>query len=163
MRLLPDFHGLTRRRHEPALRLKPRQVRDLQAWLEVTPQQIVAAATPDPLAIDRRDRRRQCIGGIEADVRVIGAGRLGLALNARVRDVSADGLSFELPERLQAGEQVHVVIHPPTGRRSIELLCTVRWHRAQDDRFIVGCDAGVDWSDSLCDLVRPHDLPMRVA
>ena len=148
------------------MRLSRGEVRAVRRWMQVTAADLVRAATPDVFAIDRRDRYRVAVRpAVEAELRVIGAGRMELPTACRLRDVSIEGLAVETDEPVAEGERVQATILPPAGESGdpLSVLCTVRWCRPATEGWAVGCDAGVDWLNSLCDLVRPHDLPMRVA
>ncbi len=130
-------------------------------------QRLARAAQPDPMdafrvnSIDRRGTHRDELG-VAAEVRRINPGRLGAPVEAGVRDVSRDGLSLWLADELEAGDRLDVTIDAG-GRREVVVLCTVRWCRPADGGYAIGCEAGVEWGDSLADLLLPADLPRMSA
>jgi len=158
MRFLPST--FLPRRETPPMRLSRGDVRLLRKRLaaEASVDHLRLAAVPD--VFERRDDGRREVGGVAVELRRIGPGRMGPALDGRLRDVSREGLAIASPLGIEAGERLRVAI-AVGGARELEVLCTCRWSRPDRAAWVVGCEAGVTWCDSLCDLVLPPDAPVR--
>ncbi|MEM7806687.1 MAG: PilZ domain-containing protein [Planctomycetota bacterium] len=147
MRLIPENLWPRRAPVPPGSTLTRREVRRLQQCLEHDRDAALS------LALERRTLGRSAPKqGVIVEARDIGPARMGKIVQGRLRDVSEEGLSLALPVDIAASTRLHLTLHR-VGEQAIELLCTARWSHALQDGFAVGCDAGVDWSASLCDLV----------
>ena len=170
-RQVDDLHvgliSITRRRHEPPLRLPRRELASLRRWLEASAG--ARLQTANPLRLDRRDAGRQPLE-TRAELRPISAGGIGLVRPAVVRDVSPEGIALHLDEPLPGGQRISLEIHPPENlprrpfRRAdgpIQILAVVRYCRPDGGRHVLGCSFGVEWADSLANEMFPADLRAR--
>lgn len=160
--------SITRRRHEPALRLPRRELASLRRWLQASAGARLAE-TANPLLLDRRDTDRLQLE-THAELRPISAGGIGLIRPAILRDVSADGIALVIDQPLPAHQQISLEIQPPPGlprrpfRRGegpIQILAVVRYCRREGDRWVAGCSLGIEWADSLANEMFPPDLAAR--
>jgi hypothetical protein len=140
------------------MQLSRRDVRELRRRLADSQKEALR------LAVERREGERRQVVFVPVEVRSIGAGRRCDDVPCRLRDASREGLSLASRVPLPIDERLRLTI-PREGGDVIELLCTVRWchHDQVAGCYAVGCDAGVSWNDSLCDLVLPPDTPIRRA
>ena len=75
------------------------------------------------------------------------------AVPAEVLDLSRDGFQLRLPVALTIGEHVCLRLHVEDAGLTLTLPGTVRWQRAADEQWLVGClcDQPVAW-ESLGEL-----------
>ncbi len=88
-------------------------------------------------------------------------GQRAKPIEASVYDISSAGVAIVMHKPLPIGTQFKLLVSR-RFRRSLEVLCTVRHSRQDDDGFIVGAEYGVCWLDTLGTLVGPGAVASRV-
>ena len=161
-------------------RFPKHEFRRVQGWMQASRERLDGAASAGPVGLahahDRREQPRERLAGsgVVASIRVLAVSGFGRHLAGRLRDVSMEGISLLLEEPLEADTGVSVAlapVHEHAGRRArrdkpVFLRCTVLWGRPdyKSGGFVVGCRLGVEWADSLGDLVAAReDLGRRAA
>ena len=108
----------------------------------VADEALVAAATklhawspPDPDANTRKRRRRPLLMGVD----VAAPGR-DLTLQGQMVEASSGGCRVEVPQRLERGDRLRIVLHTPGASIHVALGAEVRWctEGAAGD-FVCGC------------------------
>ncbi len=171
-----NFLGSSKSSQLDSSKLPRREVERVRGWLAATPDRFDYAAETGALSMaigpDRRSDSRQDMShsGVVASVRIITAGSYGNHFGGRLRDISPEGLSLLLAEPVEPGEAVSIAIAPVLQKPGIEdepvfLRCTSIWCRPDraTGAFAIGFAVGVEFSDSLADLVTPRDMIQRAA
>ncbi len=149
------------------------EFRRIQSWMQASADRLEDAATPKAIRLipadDRREQPRDRLAGngVVASIRILGTSGFGRHVAGRLRDVSMEGVSLLLTEPLETDTAVSVAlapVHEHAGRRArrdrpVFLRCTVLWGRPdyQTGGFVIGCRLGVEWAESLSDLVAARD------
>lgn len=152
--------------------LPPEVVRRIERWLSAE-DAFPDEPTIHAIRMERRDGLRQAMDAlrVRATVRIVGPGSMGVEINGGVRDISGEGLSLLLDEAVPTDRQLRVVIHPTPEpgemwrQKPITVRCTTCWCRYDQVArgYVVGCRVGVEWTNSLFDLMLPSDGNRRVA
>lgn len=152
--------------------LPPEVVRRIERWLSAE-DAFPDESTIHAIRMERRDGLRRALDvlRVRATVRIVGPGSMGHEINGGVRDVSSEGLSLLLDQPVPPDRQLRVVIQPTPEpgetwqQKPITVRCTTCWcrHDAVAGGYVVGCRVGVEWTNSLFDLMLPSDGNRRVA
>jgi hypothetical protein len=65
-----------------------------------------------------------------------------------VYDMSRTGIAIVDSEPMAAGQQFNVLFSRP-DKRPVEVMCTARHSRRQDEAFIIGAEFGVSWLSAV--------------
>ena len=107
----------------------------------------------DPLG--RRSALRLPVAGFVDIVPLNGDAReRGERRRVGVYDLSRTGIAVVADESMPNGTQFNVQFERDAGA-PLEVMCTARHSRRQDDAFIIGAEFGVSWIDALGAAVAP--------
>ena len=130
---------------ESAVALSEKKLRSMVEALQ--------AASTDPLG--RRRALRVPVAGFVTIVPLGGDARgRGEKHRVGVYDLSRSGIAVVAPEPMPNGTQFNVQFEREAGT-PIEVMCTARHSRKQDDAYIIGAEFGVSWIDALGASVAP--------
>jgi hypothetical protein len=157
-----------------------RELDRVRGWMRLTTDHVrdefnpAAGALAMALGEDRRSVARQDMSdsGVVASIRAITAGSFGQHFAGRLRDISHEGLSLLVAEPIEPGEAFSIAVAPVNEQadhndQPVFLRCTSIWCRPErkNGAFAVGFAIGVEFSDSIADLVTPRgpSRPRRAA
>jgi hypothetical protein len=131
-------------RDESAIALSEKKLRALVDALQ--------SSASDPFG--RRTALRLPVAGFVNIVPLSGDAREGERRRVGVYDLSRTGIAVVADKPMPNGTQFNVQFERESGL-PIEVMCTARHTRRQDDGFIIGAEFGVSWIDALGAAVAP--------